>query len=423
MVLQLAGLSIIAWTFLDRRRPELPNSARGLIWIAALAVVWTALQLVPLPPAVWTHLGGRQFIADGFRDLGIPLPWLPVSLAPYQTINALLGAIPPMAVLLGLLRARGKQEAVAALAILAATIAGIGLSALQLSSGGGSSPFYLYPETNFGAGVGFFANANHMASLLLVAIPFLAALMASTRKLNIERYTAAMAVAIAAALLILVGLALNGSLAGYGLIIPVCLASGAIVLPAKNRFRRWGALLSIVFAVAAVGAIATKTIATSAIAAESDTSVQSRLEILRPTVALAVEFAPVGSGVGTFRALYPTSEDPARVTKTYVIHAHNELAEWVLETGLPGLLIILALLIWWVSRSVVAWRLGDGGSFARAASVASGALLLHSLVDFPLRTSALAAVFALCLALLADRRSSPPKEANDLRPTRHILIR
>ena len=41
-------------------------------------------------------------------------------------------------------------------------------------SGSANSHWYLYQETNFGAAVGFFANANHMASLLVIALPFAA---------------------------------------------------------------------------------------------------------------------------------------------------------------------------------------------------------------------------------------------------------
>ena len=34
------------------------------------------------------------------------------------------------------------------------------------------SPWYLYRYSNFGIATGFFANSNHMASLLVVSIPF-----------------------------------------------------------------------------------------------------------------------------------------------------------------------------------------------------------------------------------------------------------
>ena len=44
--------------------------------------------------------------------------------------------------------------------------------------------------------------------------------------------------------------------------------------------------------------------------------------------------------------------------------------------------------------------------FARAAVIASAAIVAHSLVDYPLRTAALSTLFAVCVALMAQPRPS-----------------
>jgi hypothetical protein len=49
-------------------------------------------------------------------------------------------------------------------------------------------------------------------------------------------------------------------------------------------------------------------------------------------------------------------------------------------------------------------------------------ILVHSLVDFPLRTAAISAVFATCLALLIDRRPAQRQDPNDLRAARHLVV-
>ena len=49
--------------------------------------------------------------------------------------------------------------------------------------------------------------------------------------------------------------------------------------------------------------------------------------------------------------------------------------------------------------------------------------LVHSLVDFPLRTAAIGVSFAMCIALLADRRAPLASVKSDLRPTRHIVLK
>jgi O-antigen ligase len=122
----------------------------------------------------------------------------------------------------------------------------------------------------------------------------------------------------------------------------------------------------------------------------------------------------VGTGLGTFQTVYRRYENPDRVTRSYANHAHNEYVEFVLELGIAGLLLILAFIAWWATALVRVWRSEvPGAAMARAASVAIGVVLLHSIVDYPLRTSAIAAVLGFACALLvpAPRRESEPAEA------------
>src|SRR5690348_5920506 len=71
-LLQLVGLAIIAWAALSPTEP-LARPARPLVILFAAAVVVVALQLVPLPPALWDH-GARVHVGEGFLLLGRPLP-------------------------------------------------------------------------------------------------------------------------------------------------------------------------------------------------------------------------------------------------------------------------------------------------------------------------------------------------------------
>ena len=144
--------------------------------------------------------------------------------------------------------------------------------------------------------------------------------------------------------------------------------------------------------------------------------------VLATTWTATRDFLPLGSGVGTFRRVYDLYENRDRVTGTYVVHAHNDYAELALETGIPGLVILAFFLAWWVVAASRAWTSPDAGPFARAASSASAAILAHSRVDFPLRTAAISGAFAMCLALLAERRAVTASATPDLRPTRHIVL-
>src|SRR5437764_2055990 len=87
MVLQLLGIAILTWAALAPPEEPLLPPARQLLILALLAVALVAIQLVPLPPALWTHLAGREPIAHGFRILGVPTPAQPLSLTPYESLN------------------------------------------------------------------------------------------------------------------------------------------------------------------------------------------------------------------------------------------------------------------------------------------------------------------------------------------------
>lgn len=423
MLLQLAGVALIAWAAASAASEPLAQPARRALLIAMLGVAVVALQLIPLPPDLWPHLGARQRLADGFSALGLAVPPEPLSLTPYRSFDSLLGLIPPLAMFCAMVRLKAYRGKWIALALVAGTLAGIVIGALQVASAESQSSWYLYAETNVGSAVGFFANANHMATLLIMTIPFLAAIAAAAgRTESMQRYSAVIALCAGALLLVVVGLALNGSLAGYGLALPVLAASALIVLPAASRLRLWAIALAALLVIGAVVTLETMPIGDAKFDEATSVSVQSRAEILATSSRALHDFLPLGSGLGSFREVYHLYEQPDRVTPTYVVHAHNDYVELALELGLAGIAVLLLFLAWWGIAVWRVWRTAEAGPFARAAAIASAAVLIHSLVDFPLRTAAIASCFAMCLALLADRRAPLPTDPSDIRPTRHVRI-
>jgi O-antigen ligase len=325
--------------------------------------------------------------------------------------------------LCAMLRLKAYRPAWLALALLGGTFCGILLGVLQVASGNPlTSPWYLYPDVSFGFATGFFANANHMAILLVIGLPFVAALVAAARGASRQRQHAVAVMAAGATLVLVVGIALNGSLAGYGLAVPLLAASALIVMPARSPLIRWVAIFGGLFLIVAVGVLESSSTRPNGFGAEAASSVESREDMLATTWAATRDFLPLGSGVGTFRRVYDLYDDPDRVTGTYVVHAHNDYAELLLEAGIPGLAILILFLTWWGMAAWRAWSSAEAGPFARAASIASAAILVHSLVDFPLRTAAISAAFAMCLSLLADRRAVTASAISDLRPTRHIVL-
>src|SRR5256885_2107247 len=216
MVLQLLAIAILAWAALATSRDPLVRPARQLLIIVSAGFVLIALQLIPLPSAIWPSLGGRSALASGFRVLGLATPAFPLSLSPYDTLRALLALLPPLAMLCAMVRLKAYRPSWLAIALLAGTFPGILPGALQVAGGNPETwPWYLFEETNPGFATGFFANANHMATLLVIALPFLAALPASAGRANVQGPSAPVALVAGAALVIIVGVGLNRSLAGY----------------------------------------------------------------------------------------------------------------------------------------------------------------------------------------------------------------
>ncbi len=110
MALQLGAIAILAWAALAAPRAQSGLPGRNLVILCFAMVALVLLQLIPLPPAVWSALPGRGMVVQGYALLGQSLPWLPLSLAPYETMASALWLLPPLAVIAGILRLGAYRE-------------------------------------------------------------------------------------------------------------------------------------------------------------------------------------------------------------------------------------------------------------------------------------------------------------------------
>lgn len=421
--LQLLAVAIIAWSVITRTSALRTGAAKGLAVLAGLMLLLVAIQLIPLPPAVWASLPGRQFVAEGFRLIGVAPPWLPISLTPHQTMATMLTLLPPLAVFSAMLLTGAYRGMWLAAAVLGATLAAVLVGAMQVGSADPlTSPWYFYESTNHGVATGFFANSNHMAALLVISIPLLFALVRDLRdgSNNPKARSATLLLAAAGAVVLLLGIILNGSLAILLLGPPVLIVSASMLFPRRQKLRRGLAAL------AALGALAMLALYVSPLhdrlASGNATSVDERRVMWSETAKAIPDFLPFGSGVSSFPQIYPRYENPAAITRTFTNHAHNDYLEIALETGVPGILLLIAFLLWWGRRTRSIWRSPSTDPYAQAATIATAALLLHSVVDYPLRTAALSAIMAALLAIMARPREPRAGAQADLWPTRHAGI-
>lgn len=374
------------------------------------------LQLIPLPPAIWTALPGRAEPALALDLAGITRQWVPLSLTPDRTWRSFLALIPPAAGLLAALALDWNMRRRLVLALLGLTLLAVVLGAAQLASGGDR----LYPWRTTGAGsvVGFFANRNHLATLCLISIPFAAVLgAASLRRTSNSASLWYSALFIG---LIVVALGVIRSRAGIILVWPVLGASLLAAWIAAGRGRLSLRLLGVA-AAATAGMIAVGVFALDPIIArfDRDGAPEGRFENWPVVAEAANAYLPVGSGIGSFDTVYRSVEPLERLDATYFNQAHNEYLETWLETGWFGIAILVAFLIWYGRRSWTAWRARPSTprDLQRGASIAIGVVLLHSVADYPIRTETIAVIFAICCGLL-ELAGRPESELSPNRASR-----
>jgi len=371
-----------------------------------------AAQLVPLPPSVWTSLPGHARYAAPALAAGLAQPWRPISLSPDLTLSSLVSLVVPLAVLIGFAslsreRARGLLSCVL-LGVLVSAVLGLA----QLS-GGEKSPLYLFSIANFGAPTGLFANRNHQSVMLAVALPMLPLWVMLGEKSATRQIRGW--IALATGLLLLLLVLACGSRAGMAIAV-VGLVVGWMI--GRPLIRRAPPVVAR-YAVIGLGAVIALTVAASIVFSRDEAlqrivglpwDGESRLRFLPTIITIVRDFFPVGAGFGAFDPVYRGYEPISSLSPLYLNHAHNDLAELVLTGGLPALLLLAILLLWWVRGGLKLLRLRVGGltvDFGRLGLFMVGALLAASLVDYPLRTPLVSALFALACGWLADVLRDP----------------
>ena len=422
-IVGLLSLPLLGWAVwrLRDRPPEQPE--RLVFAILAGCFLVGLIQLIPLPPGLWTALPGRAPIVADLAAAGLVPGWAPISLKPQATVSALLCLIPAAALFLSLrtLDQAGRRRLV--LLIFGVGVASAVVGGLQVI-GGSDSPLRFYAVTNPDPAVGFFSNRNHLASLFVCLVPFAAleALEAAARR---PAGRVRIVLMLALILLAAAGVAMTQSragalLLGLSLLGAAAMAWRAGLLSSGGKGGGGRTILAggvLLLALAAIGGPVIFGGVLDRVGGGLDTEI--RIPAAQIAGGAALTYAPFGSGLGSFVPVYMMHETPTSMQNTYVNHAHDDWLELLVETGLLGAAVMIAFLAWFARASLRAWRRrhGSGGAGARAASLVIGLLLAHSLVDYPLRTPAMMCLFALaCGLMLAPRVASgaAPADPADL---------
>jgi O-antigen ligase len=383
----------------DRSKLRLP-----LFLIFAIVLV-PVLQLVPLPPQVWTILRGRGEVAEAFTAGGMSLPFLPISLEPMTTLRSVLSLLPAVAIFLGVFCLREEAELRwLLLLIFSVAIVGAGLEVLQLI-GGRESPLRFYAITNWERGVGFFANSNHQAAFLCGVIPY-AAVWASMARQGASA-SRAFRFTFSAILLIALVVGLVATLSRFGTFLGLVagLASIALVASLATGAER-GRIVKIAAIANAVALLLAFQFGFVGFADRLSETLSSDLRwpLASITAQAAKDYLPFGSGIGTFAPIYQRYEPLEYLSERYVNRAHNDWLEAWLEGGLVSAAVVCALIACYLFLAYQSWRTANPNlrlvAYARAGSICVGLLLTYSILDYPLRTTALMVMVAISCAFM-----------------------
>lgn len=407
LAIALAGLALIVVVLLNggfARFQTLPLVVR---LAAGATVALPFLQLVPLPPALWTALPGEGLRVDVLQAVGLAGSWQPISGSLPETVYTCVVAMIMFAFLMSILTLR-LAEIYTILWIfvgLLALEAAIGV--VQFATNSSVLNYHSYVHRN--AAVGFFANKNHMALALACVVPVVYELVIRNSG---QRSTQAIYVGLMA-LVVLPVLVASNSRAGVllGLFaIAICLVQ--IFWEKRRKLAlAGGAALALVFI-----AIQFVPNVSDVIDRFGDTQAYGRVEILERSVPLVTRFWLTGAGIGSFENLFATQERLEWVYPYQVNHAHNDYVEFMIEAGLFGLAILVlwalalrkSVVVFYRSQKVRLSRSSIDMGLVQVGLVIITLFAVHSIVDYPVRRVATLTmlVFAVGLAFRPLLRSA-----------------
>lgn len=410
LLLEGVSLVVLLATILFSGRFGRPESTKALaVFLAGLSLLYV-VQLVPLPPQLWSALPGRELITRGYALLDVSLPWRPLTFSVDRTIASATALLPGLCALSLVLRMPMRHVGTLGVGVITISVLSVLVGIAQVVGGEGSGLYWHNPRAT-GAAHGFFANPNHLSTLLLVTIPLLVALTLTTIAQHPARQKSLSMILGGAALLLLFGVLSSGSTGGLTLLLPTLLASG-VMLMRHPRLRGISGRRAIMVSLAVLAAVSVPFMLvlfrhqTFSWGSSLGFGELERLGIGRTAMAAAVQYFPLGSGLGTFPLVYPAHESLSNVSNIFINHAHNDYLELLFESGIMGAALIVAMFAWWARRTMTAWSARDDlAPWAQASSIAIAIIAVHSGFDYPARTPAILALGAVFCALLERART------------------
>jgi O-antigen ligase len=404
LTIGLAGCVHFLWRF----REKVPRLDPVAGFAAGAFLFLVALQLAPLPISFVRLVSPHRVeLIDAAVPLTGSLPrFAALSTVPHETLGYLLTISAYILVFLlirdvTLRMGRWPWAATWPLLIVIGLEAVLGL----YQSGAGSAS---------DAVVGTYANRDHYAGLLEMALPLAAVYALSILQSDREEFESRAVPALKASFLfalagiLLVAIILSLSRMGFLAALAGLLVAGSAVLSVRGWrveyaakipwWRRWVPLAAVILVITS-GFIflPTASLVTrfADLAKTDEVAADARAQIWRDTSALVRDYPWFGCGMGTYASCFLRYKT---VAPMYTVdYAHNDYLQVLAETGVfgfcAGLLFILRLLQRTIRGCLYAHSVNER-DLAIACLASMTAMLLHSLVDFNMYVPANGMVFA-----------------------------
>lgn len=377
-----------------RTQPNGPLDRWAYLLITFMLLLPLA-QLIPLPPAIWLQLPGREIAAQIEGNLGWSM-WRPWTLDVERTIRSWLILIPSVVIFIGCLRLASRERRRMLWVVVGFALINALLGIFQLVTGGAFTP---YPSAHRGDPIGLFVNRNHSAMLFLAAMPVVAFLGAMKVHSGKPR-TATLTLTLSS--LVILGILIIGTTSRMALgLLPLALLISLFLIFFGQA--RWRSALPATLALAAVGVTLFAFGGLNRSISRFSSIHDSRFDFWTDVSWALQEYGLAGTGFGTFISVHQSAESLAAVTSAVINHAHNDYLEILLEGGLPAMALMLMFVAILAASIVQLLRSRASPERALSSVAASGGILLlliFSLVDYPLRMPALGGLFALLSAIL-----------------------
>jgi hypothetical protein len=410
-ILAIAIAGTLYWATL-KGRERAPGDS-WTTWLAVAFVAWSAFQLAPMP--LWLTGVLSPMRVELSRAAGIT-GWVPISIAPAVTFSRLLelgGAVVTFLLARELCWSwRGHSW------IPVAPLIGAGLvEALA----GAVQTYVQTPGAQFRGAHGTFVNSNHFAALLEMALPLSLAAGAAAYRAGFAPHVRPAAPAIKASALLgcgalmIAALAASQSRMAYLGAFCSLIAMGIISLTAKERRESRPAPIGRRLLAGGAVFVAAGLLFLLAppkelieryglLAGKSGETGDLRLQIWHESIPLAKAFPVAGCGLGAYESGFMRFKKVAPMFR--VDFAHNDYLQILVELGIVGLVLGLALVVRILSRVLrvaLFQKESSGWELAIGLTGAITALLLHSGADFNLYIPA----NAMALAWICGLAVSP----------------